>query len=505
MNSLEQPMSAMSVNTTKLLVPELDWASKSLSHNSRQYSKIAVINGVNMATLSTSTQGAFSFQIPAKVLSLKESYVSMDLSVATSTTTCPAFAGNLGNIFSRVVCTADNNTVLFDINDFHRYGSMLTAPSMKFETLEQECTPSLGYLPFGATGAFIAARNPFNVLVKNGRDFAIDTSGVVTNDGDDKPPVDRFTGGTTNPASAVQTHAPNYNQNSYRHFLQKVSASAGTTSISLQFRLKDLLPHTICALDQLLYFGGSQIQFDFYLNNIDYIGFLAGTKDFDTTAPAQLPTTTMSNLQFNLCVESNVNTINTITTKVKTEGLTIPIPYVFGSKTSITSGTSHNVNQVITRSAGQKVRWVAWAPFTNATERDIINSHTLLNVSDASNGQGLFSNIFSSYNTSWDNVFLKSQSTIDCTKGEHFLYNKNELRGSALQGIDLLSNDFIHIDSWLGKSLCEYDPSVEDGLLMTENHTWGLTATTVATSLSHYIYYCMERKLVIGNFSVQVI
>ena len=45
MNSLEQPLSAMSVSSTKLNTPELDWSAKSLSHPSRTYQKIAVING----------------------------------------------------------------------------------------------------------------------------------------------------------------------------------------------------------------------------------------------------------------------------------------------------------------------------------------------------------------------------------------------------------------------------------------------------------------------------
>ena len=504
MNSLEQPLSAMSVSSTKLSTPELDWSAKSLSHPQRIYSKVNVINGVSSGTLSTSTQGAFSFQIPAKVLSLKDSYVSMDLAIATSTTTCAFIAGNLGNIFSRIVCTADNNTVLFDINDFHRFNSMLCAPSMKFETLEQECTPSLGYLPFGATASTIAQRNPFNVLVKNGRDFATDNAGVAESDLNGVSPIDRFTGGTTNPASAVQTHAPNSNPNSYRHFIQKASATAGVSAYSLQFRLKDLLPHTICSLDQLLYFGGNALEFSFYINASDYVGFLGGDINGATSAPASLPATTFNNFQFNLCTENNVNTINAVVNKVKNEGLVIPIPYVFGSKTSITSGTSHNLNQVITRSAGDKLRWVAWSPFYNGSAVDILNSHTLLNCSDAT-GQGVYTNVFSNYNTSLDNIFIKSQSTIDCTKGEHWLYNKNELRGSALQGIDALSNDFVHIDSWCGKSLCETDPSVSDGLSITENHTYGITATTVATSLQHYIYYCMERKLVVGNFSVQVI
>lgn len=484
-------------STQGLITPELDWSAKSLSHPQRIYSKINVINGVNSGTLSTSTQGAFSFQIPAKVLSLKESYVSLDISIATSgATLCPAIAGNLSNIFSRVVCTADNNTVLFDINDFHRYGSMMIAPSMKFQTLEQECVNALGLLPGGATASTIAQRNPFNVLCKAATFQGVSAADVESTVLSSKTPIDKYTGATT------LVHKENPNPNTYRHFIQKTGATDEVSAYSLQFRLKDLLPHTICALDQLFYFGGSQLQFDFYFNAIDYVGALLGTSALITSV-AQLPTTTFSNFQFNLCTEYNVNVTNSIMEKVKNGGISIPIPYVYGSKTSITSGTSHNVNQVITRSAGGRLLWVAWAPFDNSGTRDILNSHSQLNCT-ALAGLGTYANVFSSYNTSLDNVFIKSQSTIDCTKGEHWLYNKNELRGSAIQGIDTFSNDFVHIDSWVGKPLCEYDPSVVDGLVLNENHTWGLTSTTVATSLQHYIYYCMQRQLVIQPFSVQV-
>lgn len=501
MNSLETPMAEMSVST-KNTTPELDWSPKSLSHPTITYQKIAVINGVNSGTLTTSTQGAFSFQIPAKVMSLKDSYVSMDLELATSTITlCPAFAGNLSNLFSRVVITADNNTVLADINDFHRYGSMMIAPSMKFETLEQECANSLGFLPSDATNNVIpraiARRNPYNVLCKNSSFQATATPTVPTILAN-KTPIDRFTGTTT------LVHQENLNPNSYRHFIQKVATVDAFTNISVQFRLKDLLPHTIASLDQLLYFGGSQLQFDFYINSIDFIGYNAGDNALVTTAPAQLPTTTFSNFQFNLATENNPDTVKSIVNKVKTEGLTLNIPYVYGSKTSIGS-TSVNVNQVITRTAGNSLLWVAWAPFSNSSVRDITNSHSQLSC-DTISGQGTYTTIFDSFTSSLDGIFLGSQSVVDCTRGEHWLYNKNELRGSALQGIEALSNDFVNIDSFLGKSLCQYDPSVEDGLALTENHTWGLTATfTASTTYQHYVYYCCQRKLTIGNFSVQVV
>ena len=265
MNSLEQPMAAMSLGT-KINTPELDWSAKSLSHPQRIYSKINVINGVNSGTLSSSTQGAFSFQIPAKVLSLKDSYVTMDLAVATSgATLTPAFAGNLSNIFSRIVITADNNTVLCDINDFHRYGSMLIAPSMKFETLEQECVNALGLLPGGATASTIAQRNPYNVLAKSATFQGVSAADVESTVLSSKTPCDKFTGATT------LVHKENPNPNTYRHFIQKTGTTDEVSAISLQFRLKDLLPHTICALDQLLYFGGAQLQFDFYINSSDFV------------------------------------------------------------------------------------------------------------------------------------------------------------------------------------------------------------------------------------------
>lgn len=493
MNSLETSMSDMSVGT-KLNTPELDWSAKNLSHPQRIYSKINVINGVNTSAIGSSPVGAFSFQIPAKVLSLKDSYISMDIAIATQAgTLASVVAGNLGSIFSRIVITADNNTVLCDINSFEKYSAMLIAPSMKFETLEQECVSGTNFL-YNADSTS-AKRCPFNVLQKNS--MPVSTSAITTPTVN-KSPFDFFTGGTT----AVRQE--NLNPNSYRHWLQQTNTGAtSTTDYSLQLRLKDLLPHTICSLDQLLYFGGNQLQIDLYINSIDNIGYSAATTSIQGAAATVLPVPTFSNLQFNLCTESNVNTINTIVNKVKNEGLILPIPYIYGSKTSIVSGTSHSVNQVITKSSGNKLRFIAYAPFSNSASKDLQNSHSQINCSVVT-GQGTFVNVFTSYNTSLDSIFIKSQSTIDCDKGEHYLYNKNELKGSALQGLELLSNDFVNIDSWQGKSLCEQDESVSDGLPITENHTWGLTMTTVATSLSHYVFYCMERNLVIGNFSVQV-
>jgi hypothetical protein len=497
MTELQQPMAEMTVSATNLNTPELDWSAKKMSRPSRMYSKIAVINGVNSGTIGTSTQGAFSFQIPAKVLSLKDSYVSMDLAIAAPNvnTKASVIAGNLSNLFSRVVITADNNTVLADINDFHRYGSMLIAPSMTMETLTQECVSGTHYLLEAASAT--SRRNPFNVLQKVGRGIFTEAAVVAPIAG--KPPCDFFTSATT------AFHPENTNENSYRHYIQQVATANTTTNYSVQFRLKDLLPHTICALDQLLYFGGCQLQFDFYLNSIDFIGYLATNTTISTsTVDAELPALTFSNFEFNLCVENNVNAISNIVQKVKNEGLTIPIPYIYGSKTTIGASTSHQVNQVITRSGGSSLLFVAYAPFTNSTTRDIINSHSLI-TSGAVTGQATYVINVKSYNTSLDNVFIKSQSTISVEKGEHHLYNKVELRDSALQGLEALTNDFVHIDSWLGKSLCNYDPSIEDGLAITENHTWGLTMTTENLAYQHYIYYCMQKKLVIGNFSVQVI
>lgn len=487
------------MNTQGLTTPELDWSSKSLSHPQRIYSKINVINGTNSGTFTTTSQGSFSFQIPAKVLSLKDSYVSMDIAIATAggAGNASVIAGNLSNIFSRIVCSADNNATLFDINDFHRFSAMLTAPSMKFETLEQECICGTHVLL--EADATTSKRSPFNVLQKNCYGISNLLATTITPVAS-KPGIDYFTGGRT------AYKQENLNPNGYRHWIQQTYTNPTTTNYSIQFRLKDLLPHTICSLDQLLYFGGSQLQFDFYLNNIDYIGYKATSTTLTTTGVAGvLPATTFSNFQFNLCTESNINVINAVMEKVRNGGIELNIPYVYGSKTTITSA-SPNVNQVITQASGKRLMWVAWAPFLDGGARDVINSHTQIDCS-AVTGQPQFDIVFSNYNTSLDNIFIKSQSPIDCTKGEHWLYNKNELKGSALQGLELLSNDFVNIDSWIGKPLCEYDPSVEDGLILNENHTWGLTSTFTngAQAYQHYVYYCAQKKLVIQPFSVQVV
>ena len=167
------------------------------------------------------------------------------------------------------------------------------------------------------------------------------------------------------------------------------------------------------------------------------------------------------------------------------------IPYVYGSKTSISASTSQSVNQVITRTAGARLLWVAYAPYLTTSTADLVNSHP--------------ASTFSTYTTTMDNVNIKSQSPINVDRGEQFLYNRRELKGSCVRGVYDTIYDFVDFTSYIGKPLCSFDVSVEDGMLLEENHTWGITATTTSTALTHFIYYCMSRELVLQNFSVQVV
>ena len=478
MNTIQPQMADLSV--TNLTSPELDWSQKKLSHSNITYNKINVINGVNSATISSNaTQGAFSFQIPSKVISLKDSYVSMDLAI-TNTAGVTILDGNLGNIFSRVVITADTGVVLADINDFHRYSAMLCPASTKQSDLDDNYSG----LDIISTTSATAQECPYGVFQKSNNtqttSWQVDS---VTPTSSISSFVNRFRGSTAN------THPIDGNNTGVRHFFIAESANTATYA-SYQFRLKDLLPYTLCSLDQLLYFGGSQLQFDFYLNGIDYIGFQM-TSALMAAGIGAL-SIAMTGFQFNLAVESNVATINAIVSKVKNEGVRLKIPYVYSAKTAIAQSTSHSINQVITATSGKRLLWIAYAPFTNLTTRDVINSHSA-------------DGVITSYTTTLDNVNIKSQSAVNVAKGEAWLYNRRELNGSCIKGANDLLQDFADYTSYVGKSLCQFDPSVEDGLPLTENHTFGVQLTTANLALNHYVYYCMSRDLVLQNFSVQVI
>ena len=383
MNSIEQPMADMSVNKTILNTSDLDWSAKKLTHPTIAYQKVNVINGVNSATInSNSTQGAFSFQIPAKVLSLKDSFVAMDLSLTYPSGTA-VLDGNLGNIFSRVVITADNGVVLADINDFHRYSSMLVPASTQYDDL---CDGTFsGVDTFETTSLATARLVPFSNIQKsnNNNFFGFDPDSTSTNVLSARS--NRARGDTT------ATHPIDPNAGSLRHL---VLAESVTTAgyVSYQFRLKDLLPYSICALEQLIYFSGLQVQFDFYLNGIDYIGYKGATSALSGSI-ASLTSIAMSNFSFFLATETNVNTINTIIQKVKNEGVRLKIPYVYGSKTSISASTSQSVNQVITRTSGGRLLWVAYSPYLTTSTADLVNSHP--------------SSPFSSYTTTMDNINIK--------------------------------------------------------------------------------------------------
>jgi len=484
MNSLEQPMAEMSVSKQTITSPALDWSPKKLTHESLVYQKINVINGVNSATISNnSTQGAFSFQIPAKVMSLKESFIALDLALTYPSGTA-VLDGNLGNIFSRVVISTDSGVVLADINDFHRYSSMLVPASTKYDDV---CDGTFsGFDTFETTSLAIARTAPLSNIQKSNNSnlnggYIYD--GAVPPVASLSPAVNRFR------SEVTATHNIDTNAGSLRHlFMSETITTAGYASY--QFRLKDLLPYTIASMDQLLFFGGQQIQIDLYLNGIDYIGYKGATPALAGSI-ASLTSIAMTNLSFFLAVESNVKTIDAVIQKVKTEGVKLRFPYVYGSKTSISASTSQSVNQVITRTSGARLLWVAYSPYLTTSTVDLVNSHNAIAIDN--------------YTTTLDNVNIKSQSPIDVDRGELWIYNRSILKGSCVRGVNDLSNDFVDFTSYIGRPICDFDVSVEDGLPLNENHTWGVNAVTTSTALTHHIYYCMSRELVLQNFSVQVI
>jgi len=481
MNSIEQPMSDMSVSKTILNTPDLDWSAKKLTHPTLAYQKVSIINGVNSATInSNSTQGAFSFQIPAKVLSLKDSYITMDLDITQPSGTA-VLDGNLGNVFSRVVCTADNGQVLFDLNDFHRYSSMLVPASTKFEELDNNFS---GFDVIETSSLAVARFLPFSNVQRSNSNNILGFNGDSTTTNVISPFVNRVRGSTT------ATHGIDANVGNLRHLVMSEVSSVTSAYVSYQFRLGDLLPYTICALEQLLFFSGNQITLDFYLNGIDFIGYKASTSAISASV-ASFTSIAMTNFNLFLATETNVKTIDTIIQKVKTEGVRIKIPYVYGSKTSISSSTSHSINQVVTASAGKRLLWVAYSPYITTTTADLVNSHPGTSITN--------------YVLTLDNVNIKGQSPIDVTRGEQWLYNRKELKNSCVRGVYDLLNDFVDYTSYIGKSLAEADPSVEDGLPMEENHTFGVQLTSSSASFTHFIYYCMQRELVLQNFSVQVV
>jgi hypothetical protein len=459
--------------------PSIDYEEKVFNHPSPLMVKITPIGGTTSPAISVSSSGTLSeFQIPSKVVNLSKSYISFDMEWASvAADKSSYFYGNTASVIDRiVVSTIGSNTILADISNVGNYVAAVAAAHTSIEDFLDK--------PNGDA------------------DFAT-TIGAAQ-----KLPVEDITRSDTelNPHPKPSGDSSNPKYTGVKHLIKLGGTGARFLSIKLPL---SAFKGSVLSVDKELYFSGETLNIAIYWAAANTYGFIADftaatpgvpgtsfpTPDvYDPTSNASPLATApvISNLTMYANVEQNTILTSRLVNKVNTEGLTMPVPVVWTSKQNLAQGEP-SLTLNITKSHGNTLLWVAYAPFDNTPINATAKVHTTASIDY--------------YNTYLNQIPVLSNSGIDVNRGEHWIYNKESLSGSAIQSVSAYNNAFTHFDNFTGMSLPEFikHSTLTNGIDLTrETQQWQVRATTRA-SLNHNVFWCTQKQLVLTRAGVMLI
>lgn len=461
--------------------PEITYTEAVFNHPSPLMVKITPVGGTSNPQLSVSSVGTLSeFQIPSKIINLSKSYLSLDmLFPTTGAGIATVISGNLGAIIDRItVSSIGSNTILCDISNVGAYLEATDAHQTKYVDFIRNTT--LVGTPPSLTTTFPLATSVVNAQVSPFMD--IGKSNTLTN------PIGASASSntSTDDAGAITTGPRNV----------YIGTVASTTAISVKLPMS-MFHSTILGVNKNLYFSGETLNIAIYWSAVQSYSWSAtiGAIFPDLSTTVAVPTLpTVSNLAFYACVEQNAFLTSKLVNQVNTEGLTMPIPLVWSSKQNL-SATNQSITLNITKSHGNSLCWVAWAPYKNPETVNTCKAHTTFNLQQ--------------YQTLLNQIPILTNTPINVLTGEHYMYNRDSLDESCIQSLLSYNNHFTHFDNFVGFSLPAFNDNLTlaNGIDLTkETQQYQLNSQfSTADPINNYIFWCAQKQLVLTRNGVMLI
>jgi hypothetical protein len=490
------------MSTVDIISPELNYSAKVSNHSSPLYLKLQPINNVTtFAPSLTSVYGPVEILIPSKVLSLKNSRLTYDVTIpAQASSTYTWMQSNALCMLDRIVLTTQNsNQILADIPNLNRYSSMLTPVLTQYDELLNKPSPL-----YCATGTQVGASQPIMYSSQAiAQQFPLEDVSRSNS-------INNFDG------IGADGGVPYGN-------IRKCIVSSGTaTANALSFQIPlESIQASILDIDQLLYFSGEQVLMSLYFAPVNRYAW-GGTSQIQPYVGAIAPSGTwaINNLTLYLYTEQNLSVSQSIVQKVMSQGVTIPFPYPFIQRQAL-AGSTLSLTQQLTRGFGSKLLFAAVSAFNGTTQTTTVPTYGesnnsaqdhslgfLLGLNNANVAAQSSTGAFTSptgyytalnYNTYIDNIPILTNSNMNFYTGEHWLYNKKHLKGSCIQSINDYNQSFVHIDSFLNDPLCKADWTAIDGLDMDAMHQYSITFTGTISgttpTVNLYVVFCCQKTL----------
>lgn len=470
----------------ELVSKELDYKTKRFSHSQPLYSKITPQSGGTSVTpLVGAPVGPVSFTIPASCLNLAKSYLEFRIMLTKEATKFINVHGNLVSVINRMtLSTIGSNTILADLPYCSNWADSINVFATSYDDYLNK--PS-ALATLNETSSASSALTPVE-------DIACSCSATAN-----PAPIHWTTGaGIASTSSNPAPYAQYYDNPRYIY-----SSPTVNTDEFITVRLPlSVFKFTACSLDNIMYFGGLQLQLDIY--------FEAGTKWAFTNAtttnrpdstPAQIVTASLganaiSNIGLFVYLEQNKEICDALMSEVMTKGITMKVPFVTTYKSNLAGG-GVNISQNITSAQGEKVMFIAWTAYNNAESGATAKDHTV------------YPFLATTYQTTLNSIPIVTNNLINVATGDHYIYNKDSIDGSAITNLPAYNQQFVHFDNFTGMTLPELQKNLntEVGIPCSSSTvTWGLSVGNAGSQLNYYVYFVTQKTLSItpGNVVVSI-
>ncbi len=280
------------------------------------------------------------------------------------------------------------------------------------------------------------------------------------------------------------------------------NAVAATNTGSLSFRVQ--LPlrqfkNTVLNLDKDLYFG-EVLLLRIVWNGVDQMYWTADAAN-DPVTGATAPATpgglfTLNNLQLFLAREQNQAIINNLVSQVESTGMSILIPYVHSTLSSLT-GTSQSVSLRFNRGHGARLQKVYHSIFNNGTTLNL--QYDNKNVAGAK---------CTSFYTMLNNNRLQ-EFNVDVKQYQDYMLMEERLKGSAIQNSNIYQYNWFWCDDFT--EVMDPEESADsnadnraNGLDLTLENKWDIYMTTTG-DMRNFSFAVCQKIMTVGPSGLSVL
>ncbi len=454
---------------------QIDYKQSLYSHPSYRFDP-QFPNTFGQAISLGASQTPVTINIPPEVYNLSQSYLQYTVNIPAGLAgTFTWYALQALREISHLQFYSSNGQWIVDIDNLQNYLDILLKKELEQDEF-MSLDPMTGVSQNNSVVNIIPALRNSNILAANTPNLAANPSSI------------------------------NYGEPAYYNVTPLVDTAV---SYLVQFPLR-LVKNTALSIDKNLYFGQTTYMKVYFgpMSKVAYSSTSnanpsAGTKT--TFAGLAGATTTITNFQLMLAVESNQDLRAMTISKVNAGGLSYMIPYVQAFKNS-NQGTSQNISIQLDQGNGRSLMKAYHALYNSIEDFDLAYDHSnaIIPGGASATSQKVFT-----YYTQLNGKRIQDL-TLDCvTMFTDYMSHRKMLRGSVLANLNVYQYNWFHCDDWSDFGP-RYDQDNKGELISgipmsVAPLTWAFVGSTMRNIvLQHYTWFVFVKKLTMAPGQVSV-